>query len=157
MVRRLVPPLVWFLALMGAWMLYVASTQLPEIVLGAGSAAFATAGVLVICSRLTTPRAPRLRWLLSCWHLIPRLFSDTALVFVALGRQLFRGERAAGSFRAIAYSGEYPDASTGEAADAFVITANSITPNTIVLDVDRLEGLVLVHQLVPERPWLLIP
>ena len=152
MARPLLPALLWLLALMGAWMLFVVSTQLPELALGAGSAV-ATAAFALFLRRVIGPHAPpRLRWLAGAACLIPRLFTDTAVVFAALYRQLLRGQPAVGAFRAVAYHGEQPDEVSAAAADAFLIAANSITPNTIVVDIDRVEGLVLLHQLSPEPP-----
>jgi multisubunit Na+/H+ antiporter MnhE subunit len=148
MARSLGAYAIWLLCLMGAWMLYVASTELPELVLGAASALLGTVGAAIICRHMGLPTPPRLRWILACWTLIPRLFLETAMVFGALFRQIFRRQQVTGAFRAIRYAGVYADEGTAAAADAFTITANSITPNTIVLDVDRVEGLVLVHQLV---------
>jgi multisubunit Na+/H+ antiporter MnhE subunit len=149
MARRFAPPLLWLLSLMGLWMLYVVSTAPPEIVLGAASALVAAGFVLVLRSQTGPLAPPKLRWLAGSLVLVPRLFTDTAVVFAALFRQLFRGHRAIGAFRVVRYGGQSPDELTAAAADAFLIAANSITPNTIVLDVDRLEGLVLLHQLAP--------
>lgn len=150
MACRFIPALLWLVALMGAWLLFVASTQVPELALGAGSALASTAFALLL-RRVMGPHAPpRLRWLAGAAGLIPRFFSDTAVVFGALYRQLLRGQPAVGAFRAVAYRGEQSDEVSAAAADAFLIAANSLTPNTIVVDIDRVEGLVLLHQLSPE-------
>jgi multisubunit Na+/H+ antiporter MnhE subunit len=152
LLRPLTPALLWLLGLMGAWMLFVVSTQLPELALGAGSAVAAAAFALLPRQVAGAHAPPRLRWLAGAARLIPRLFTDTAVVFVALSRQLLRRQPATGAFRAVAYRGEQPDEVSAAAADAFLIAANSITPNTIVVDIDRVEGLVLLHQLAPESP-----
>jgi multisubunit Na+/H+ antiporter MnhE subunit len=150
MARRLAPPLLWLLALMGAWMLFVVSTELPELMVGAGSA-LVGAGLVLVLRREVGPHAPpKLRWLARAWVLLPRLFTETAMVFAALFRQLFQGQPAVGAFHATPYGGHFPNEPTAAAADAFAITANSIAPNTIVLDADRVEGVLLVHQLVPQ-------
>jgi multisubunit Na+/H+ antiporter MnhE subunit len=149
MARRLAPSLLWLVGLMAAWMLFVVSTEAPELLLGAGSAVVGAGLATVLRRQVGAHAPPRLRWLARCWVLLPRLFTDTAIVFGALARQLFRGQPAAGAIRSIPYEGAFGDELTA-AADAFTIAANSITPNTIVLDIDRVEGLLLVHQLVPQ-------
>src|SRR5581483_10649530 len=72
--------LVWLLCLMGAWMLYVVSTGLPELALGAAAALAGTVGAAIICRHMGLPTPPRLRWLMACWRLVPRLFWETGLV-----------------------------------------------------------------------------
>lgn len=150
--QRFATQAVWLLFLMGMWMLFVVTTELPDIALGAGSAMLTL--ILVTVLRREAGRAilPRVRWLVRIGGLVPLLFSETVTVFGALFRQLFRGQPMRGAFFAVPYPGVYPDETEATAAAAFTIAANSLTPNSIVLDVDHLEGLVLLHQLVPRSP-----
>ena len=152
MARRLAPPLLWLIALMSLWMLYVVSSAPPEIALGAASAVFAAGFAVFLRHEEGAHAPPKLRWLARTAVLVPRLFTDTAVVFGVLFRHLAGRDPAVGAFRAVPYEGVFPDELTAAAGDAFTITANSITPNTIVIDVDRVEGLVLLHQLAPESP-----
>ncbi|HLG69733.1 MAG TPA: Na+/H+ antiporter subunit E [Chloroflexota bacterium] len=137
---------------MGLWMLFVFTTSVADIAWGAGSAAFTT-GLVWIIRRFTQHSIrPRARWLPGALVLAPRLFQDTATVFVALARHLLGRQAVQGAFRAVRYQGVYSSEAEASAGDGFVILANSLTPNTIVLDIDRVEGLLLVHQLVPQSP-----
>ena len=152
MPERLAQRIVWLLLLDGFWMLFVVTTALPELALGAGSAVLALIGVVVLGNQTGLHRPPKLAWLGRAAILLPRLVTDTGTVFGALARQLLRREPALGSFRAVPYQSGQTDAPSAAAADAFVVAANSVTPNTIVLDVDQLNGVVLVHQLAPRSP-----
>ena len=135
---------------MGAWMLFVATTQVPDLALGAASAVLTTLLVTLIRRQSGHRVAFCAAWLPSLLFLLPRLFADTATVFAALFQQIFRGRPVRGAFRAVPYAGVYATEPEASAADAFVLAANSLTPNTIVLDIDRVEGLVLLHQLSPQ-------
>jgi multisubunit Na+/H+ antiporter MnhE subunit len=139
--------LLWLLALFGLWMLFVTTTSLAEVLLGLGSALLALIGVAVLRRRAGRKDGPSLAWLAHSFVLVPRLFSDTAMVFAVLARQLARRDPVVGGFRAVPYSSGQTNAESATAADAFTLLANSLTPNTIALDIDPLEGVVLVHQL----------
>lgn len=149
---ELTKQLLWALALMGAWMLFVVTTQLPEVLLGLGSAVLAYIGVAAIRRQVGLFGLVKLRWLRDALVLVPRLVTDTFLVFRALGRQLFQGQHVTGAFMAMPYSPGQHDQLSALSADAFAVASNSLTPNTIVLDVDPVEGLILVHQLEPQTP-----
>jgi multisubunit Na+/H+ antiporter MnhE subunit len=142
--------MAWVLFLIALWMLFVASTELPEVLLGVGSAVLASIGVAVLRKHAGLTSAPKLWWLGRALVLLPRFVTDTMVVFRALFRQLLGGQPALGAFRALPYTPGQRNLLSASAADAFVVAANSLTPNTIVLDADPIEGLLLVHQLVPQ-------
>ncbi len=142
--------LLSLLALFGLWMLFVSTTLLPEVLLGVGSALMALVGVVFLRREAGARAGPRLAWLRASLVLVPRLFTDSFVVFRALARQLVLREPSVGGFRAVPYESGQHDARSAAAADAFAILANSLTPNTIVLDVDAVEGVMLVHQLAPQ-------
>jgi len=150
MAGRLWRDLAWLLGLLGLWLLFVASTSPAEVLLGLGSALVAVALGMVVRRFVGPQPLPRLRWLWQLSAIVPRFGVETGQVFWALFLHLLRRRTALGAFRAVAYGGIQPDELTAAAADAVLIAANSFTPNTIVLDVDRVEGLVLLHQLVPQ-------
>lgn len=144
--------LMWVLLLLGAWMTLVVTTALSDVALGAASAVLTALLVALIRRACGAALSIRAGWLITALPLLPRLFTDTATVFAALAGQLFRGRPVHGSFRAVRYAGIYRDEAEASGGDAFVIATNSLTPNSVILDVDRLDGLVLLHQLVPQDP-----
>jgi multisubunit Na+/H+ antiporter MnhE subunit len=83
---------------------------------------------------------------------IPELLAGTGLVLAALWRRAVLGRRVAGRFHVVPLDpgGEDP----GSAARRGLLTVgHSLAPNTVVLGIDREQGLVLVHHLVaPAQP-----
>jgi hypothetical protein len=145
---------LWFVRwalLAGLWMALDDSRALPELVAGAGVAAVgATFAALII-----RPGQPHtVTKFLAVLRLGPRrlgrplmrLIPDTALVGAALWRKLARGERIAGTFRAVPYREERPLAS---AAGRVAVEAwGSLAPNRYVIGIDEGNGELLLHELV---------
>jgi multisubunit Na+/H+ antiporter MnhE subunit len=142
---------LWALLLLGAWMTFVVTTALPEVLLGVGSAIVAGLVMAVLRAHAGATGVPKLRWLRDALVLLPRLVTDTLVVFRVLFLHLSGKQQALGAFRALPYEPNQPDALSASMADAFVVAVNSLTPNTIVLDIDPVEGLLLVHQPQPQR------
>ncbi|HUZ76922.1 MAG TPA: hypothetical protein VMV93_04975 [Chloroflexota bacterium] len=139
--------LAWLVFLTAVWLLLIESSSAADIVLGVISAA-AMAGGLHWLRRDTPAFVLRPAWLAQAWPLGSRFFRDTWLVFAQLLHQA-RGQAQPGTIRAISVPGTFTTTSLAAGGTTFTITANSLTPNGIVLDVDGLEGLALQHQLVP--------
>ncbi|MGH2365586.1 MAG: hypothetical protein ACRDHX_13170 [Chloroflexota bacterium] len=143
------PGLAWLVFLTGVWLLLIGSLSTADVVLGVISSAAMAIGIHWL-RRDTSALAARPAWLGQALPLSFRFFRDTWLVFGRLVRQ-WRGQPPPGTIRAVPFPGTFTTTSLAIGGTAFAIAANSLTPNGIVLDVDSLEGLALLHQLVP-RP-----
>ena len=142
--------IVSWVLLTGLYLLLVVdSIDLSELVMGAVAAAVgAAAGTAVRSQRLVVFR-PRLYWALGLWRLPLQAVLDTGILVAALWRSLVLRRPVDGSFRAVPFraGGEDPEAA---ARRAIAKGVGSFAPNTYILDVDREQELILVHQLVPK-------
>ena len=135
---------------MGLWVAVDDSIGLAE--LGAGAVVAALAALLTEVALHQADLHPRLRlrWLAGAYRLPGQVLGDTVLVFRALARQLAHGEDPPSGFR------ELP-VQLGDAGDdavtrrVLLVGANSLAPNTVVLDVDADREVMVVHQLVPNQ------
>ena len=135
---------------MGLWVAIDDSIGLAE--LGAGAVVAALAALLTEVALHQADLHPRLRlrWLAGAYRLPGQVLGDTVLVFRALARQLAHGEDPPSGFR------ELP-VRLGDAGDdavtrrVLLVGANSLAPNTVVLDVDADREVMVVHQLVPNQ------
>jgi multisubunit Na+/H+ antiporter MnhE subunit len=135
---------------MGLWVAVDDSIGLAE--LGAGAVVAALAALLTEVALHQADLHPRLRlrWLAGAYRLPGQVLGDTVLVFRALARQLAHGEDPPSGFR------ELPVQLGDAGADAvtrrvLLVGANSLAPNTVVLDVDADREVMVVHQLVPNQ------
>jgi multisubunit Na+/H+ antiporter MnhE subunit len=137
-----------YLAFLGAlwagYLLFVYRASYPEALAGLAAAAIAA----VVGVRMMKAGMPALvpgrvwaRRLPLVWS---GVISGTWLLTRALAFRIVRGREIRGAFRIVSYRRK--DARR-EALDLWSVT---VTPNTYALGVDREEGYVLVHQLVPD-------
>ena len=148
--RWIVYALLWWVVLLGLWLLFVDTLALAEVLVGLGAAALAALAALGIHAYGGTRFRFRVRWLLLLRDVPASTLRDCATLGVVLWRRLIRGERARGAFRTIPFP--IHDGPTSAAWRAFVAGATSIAPNTYVIRFDRERDTVIVHQLVPDPP-----
>ena len=148
--RWIVYVLLWWVVLLGLWLLFVDTLALAEVLVGLGAAALAALAALGIHTYGGTRFRFQVRWLLLLRDVPVNTLRDCATLGVVLWRHLIRGERARGAFRTIPFP--IHDGPTSAAWRAFVAGATSIAPNTYVIRFDRERGTVIVHQLVPDPP-----
>lgn len=88
---------------------------------------------------------------------LPRaLLRDAWSLTRRLQASLLAGEEREGAFRTVPFEENGTDASS--ASDRALITfAISLLPNTFVLGIDRDEGRILVHELLPGEEDALVP
>ena len=140
--RRVTAWLAWFAGLLLLWLAFVGAIQPQEVVAGVCAAAIGATAAEVVRSQGLLRFRVQWRWLREVWKPLLRVVPDFFVVIAALVR------RPAGRMRRI----EFP---TGGARDvdagrrAFVTVAASLAPNSLVIDVDTEQGIVLVHDLVP--------
>jgi multisubunit Na+/H+ antiporter MnhE subunit len=140
--------IAWYVSLVLLWLLFVDTFARSEVVLGLVAAAVAaTAADLVRAQDLVRFRL-ELPWLGGLHRLPWQILGDCRLLAVALWRQL-TGRAVHGAFRALPFPRERDDARSA-ARRALVTGTVSLTPNTYVVGIEGDEGVMLVHQLVPE-------
>ena len=148
--RWIVYALLWWVVLLGLWLLFVDTLALAEVLVGLGAAAVAALAALGIHAYGGPRFRFQVRWLLLLRDVPASTLRDCAALGVVLWRRLIRGERARGAFRTIPFP--IHDGPTAAAWRAFVAGATAIAPNTYVIRFDRERGTVIVHQLVPDPP-----
>jgi multisubunit Na+/H+ antiporter MnhE subunit len=146
--RRLRFWLLWYVPLVVLWLLFVDTFALQELILGLLAAAVAaTAADLVRAQDLVRFRMDP-SWLRDLWQVPGQVLGDSWLLATVLWRHL-RGRPVAGVFRALPFPQERDDA-VSAARRALVTSVVSLTPNTYVVGIEGSDGLMLVHQLVPQ-------
>jgi hypothetical protein len=133
----------WFAGLFLLWLLLVGTVQDLELVAGLCAAAIGATAAEI--ARELGPMRFRLqgRWLLRGSRSLLRVVPE----FVLLLGALFR--RPQGTFREL----EFPtggERGVDVGRRAFAVFAGSLSPNRIVIDVDRETGHALVHDLLPD-------
>lgn len=139
---------VWWVLLVGLWVLTLSSVSVAEVVVAASCAlpcaALATAGRQVSGARWR-PAVAWLRW----FAVLPvAVCTDTWRLFVATPRLI----RGTGSWRHIELPDD-PSAARAAARRAAAVLTVSATPGTLVADTPP-EKPMLVHVLVSGRPRL---
>jgi multisubunit Na+/H+ antiporter MnhE subunit len=148
MLRRLKFWIAWYLPLVALWLAFVDTFAGEEVALGLIAAAIAaTAADLVRAQDLVRFRLEP-RWLRDLYRLPWQVLRDCWVLARALWRRL-AGHPVQGAFRVVPFPGEADDARSA-ARRALATAVVSVTPNTVVVGVERDEGHMLVHQLVPE-------
>ena len=148
MLRRVAFWMAWYVPLVVLWLAFVDTFAVAEVVLGLLAAAVAaTAADLVRSQDLVRFRMDP-RWLRGLGALPWQVARDTWLLAVALWGQL-RGRPVRGRFRVVPFPRERDDARSA-ARRALVAGVVSVAPNTYVVGIEGDEGVMLVHQLVPE-------
>lgn len=145
-VRSAAPWLAWWLTLFWLWLLLAGAWNSQEWV---AAAAAATAGaVLAEVARRRTGFAARLplRAFADLPHLVLGVFVDFGVLVWALVASVARRRVVRGRFRVRALP-----AGGDVGLRAWIEVAASYSPNAYVADIDREEGVVLLHDLVPRR------
>jgi Na+/H+ ion antiporter subunit len=142
--------LLWWLALFGWWLVLVGTSSGLELLAGACAAAL---GVLLALG-LRRQRLLRFRfearWLTRTLRVPWRVVKELGIVFGALALHMARQRRLSSRYRAFEFPAGRDDAvSAGRRAVA--AEADSLSPNTIPVDIDRERGLALRHELDPRH------
>jgi multisubunit Na+/H+ antiporter MnhE subunit len=148
MARRVGFWIAWYVPLVILWLAFVNTLAVAEVAVGLVAAAVAaTAADLVRSQDLVRFRMDP-RWLRGLHRLPWQVLRESWLLAVALWRHL-RGRPVRGVFRVLPFPTGGDDAHAA-GRRALVTGALSLTPNTYVVGIEGGEGVVLVHQLVPE-------
>jgi hypothetical protein len=141
---------LWWLALFGWWVVLVGTNAGFELV-AAGCAALVAA---LLAVGLRRQRLLRYRfepsWLAKTLKGPWKIVQELAVLVWALVLHLTGVRRVASAYRAIAFpAGGDDPASAGRRALA--VETDSLSPNTLPVDVDCKRGLALRHELDPRR------
>jgi hypothetical protein len=146
MIRRTWIVLIGLLIGGGFYLLLIDTRSLPELYVLAGVAL--ACGLLFLISREEGFEEARIRpgWLAGAWRLAAKIPLDIALVCGQALAQLMRPRDRRGEFRAVrfrAVDGTPQDVGRRALTEA----VGSVAPNTVVIGVDAVSGVLLVHQL----------
>jgi hypothetical protein len=141
---------LWWLVLLGWWVLLVGTNSGLELIAAACAAALGTGLALgVRRQRLLRFRFER-GWLAKALKEPWMIVRELVVVLWALALHLARVRPVASTYRAIPFPAGREDAvSAGRRAIATL--TDSLSPNTLPLDVDIERGVALRHELDPRR------
>ncbi|HZW81458.1 MAG TPA: hypothetical protein VFF50_13370 [Candidatus Deferrimicrobiaceae bacterium] len=134
----------WFI-LSVLWLLFVFQFTEKELLLGAAASAIGTVLVPITLRVVPLRFEPRLRWLLQAGRLPAIIAQDTWILLKDFGRQLL-GKRKRSGFELVKFAanGEGPQACAQRALATLYVT---MSPNSVVLDIDRECGDIFLHYL----------
>ena len=142
--------LLWWLALFGWWIVLVGTNSGLELIAGA------CAGLLGALLAVALRRQGLLRfrfearWLVKALKVPWRVLYEMGAVFWALALHLVGLRRLSGRYRAFDFPAGGDDP-TSRGRRAVATAADSLSPNTMPVDVDRERDLALRHELDPRR------
>jgi hypothetical protein len=130
----------------GLYLLLIDTTDLPELIVGAGVTVLAATAFDLARERYLAVETVRPGWLARSYRPLVQVPSDIVVVVGVALAQLRRREAAQGVFRAVPFA-----CSDDEAHDigrrALAESLGSFAPNTIIIGVDAERQLLLGHQL----------
>jgi hypothetical protein len=136
-----------WLAAFWLWLLLAGDWNRIELIAAAcGATVAATIAEIGRTRAGVAPRIP-LRWAGRAWSVPHQIVIDFWIITVALARSLVRRRVVRGEYRAHPFP-----AGEGAGVRAWAGWAAQFSPNAYVVEIDPERELVLVHDLVPNRP-----
>ncbi len=128
------------------WLLFAGSTAIAELVVGVPVASMATLAIESVQACRMAQVALRGRWFARALWLPWYVLVDTGRILVVLVRHVLRIEPAPSLLFATPFNanGDDDEAATRR---ALATAYTTMTPNSIVIDVDTSRGLLFCHQL----------
>jgi hypothetical protein len=146
-VKHVLAWLAAWLALFWLWLLLAGDWNRIEIIAAAcGATVAATIAEIARTRAGVEPRIP-LRWFARAWSVPHQIVIDFGIVTWALVRSLIQRRIVRGEFRAHPFP-----AGEGPGVRAWATWAAQFSPNAYVVEIDAERELVLVHDLIPNRP-----
>lgn len=132
--------------LVACWTIFLGSFTGAEAVVGGIAVAIGTAVSTAAYAVGVARFRPRLAWLAEIWRVPWYVLDDTRAIATALITRVFFRRRGHSRMVAVPIN---PGGSTGrgEARRALAIGLTTLAPNSIVLDIDREERVMLVHEI----------
>ena len=141
---------LWWLALAGWWVLLVGTNAGLELVAAACGATICLAAALGLRRERLLRFHFEPRWLARTLKAPWQIVRELAVVVWALVLQLARVRPVRSAYRAIPFPAGRADA-VSAGRRAVVALAESVSPNTLPVDLDCERGVVLRHELDPRR------
>ncbi len=129
------------------WFVFVFQLTTKELFAGAACSAFTVILVQITFRAVPLNFAPRLSWIMAGAGVPTSIAKDLLIMATDLAKRLSR-KRPRSAFRLV----RFPIAKSGARASAqraLAVVFVSVSPNSVVVDVDAERGDILVHQLVP--------
>ena len=146
---RIAAWLAWFAVLNLLWLVLISAWVLEEAILGLFASAVAATAAEAVREQGLAGFRLRIRWLWKVRVLPWRAVRESWLVLVILARHIAGRAPARGRFRLVPVT--LPEDPHEQAAKRALLTAGeSFAPNGYVLTINNREGLMLMHELVPE-------
>lgn len=133
------------IALMLFWIACVASLHKDELILGVPAVLLSAGFSFFAISKVPIRFRPSLANLLDGWRLPWYVIQDLALVLWVLAKDLL-GQRAPSLFRSAPWRANSKSA-RDLARRALAVAYSTVSPNCIVIGIDRERGQMLFHQL----------
>jgi multisubunit Na+/H+ antiporter MnhE subunit len=140
---------LWWAASMLLWLVLTSTVSLGEVITGFIASALVASEMTVLGSRETPASRPPLRWLRYVAPLPRRIVVDTWVLTLALARRV-----AGTSVRGRTSEVSLPTArSAGErrAVGTLATILTSMSPNTIVVDIDERRRVAVLHEVAAKR------
>ncbi|HEX9107361.1 MAG TPA: hypothetical protein VF832_09030 [Longimicrobiales bacterium] len=131
---------------LAAWLFYVWSLELAELVIGLLASGLAAGASHLVWAEHLAGLSFHPRWLAQAWRIPGQVLLDTGTILAVLARRLFTGRQAPSLFRAVPYEWRGADPHSSMLR-ALAITYATISPNMVVIGIDRERGYLLYHQL----------
>ncbi len=149
--RHLIRFARWWGALMGLWLLLTGTLDPIEVATGAFAAAIGALAASLVQGQEIVRFYPRAAWLLRVVRIPRRLLVDNWIVLSALVLHVVGRKKIVGAFRSVSFRAGGEDTRSATRR-ALVISALTMTPNSLVVGIDEDNDLILCHQLVPSDP-----
>jgi hypothetical protein len=128
------------------YLLLIDTTELPELIVGAGAAMLAATGLELAREQAIVGESIRLRWLARLYRPLLTIPKDIGTVSLLALRAVIRRPPAQGTFRVLPF-GPGTDERLRSGRVALAEAIGSVAPNTMVVGIDERRGLILAHQL----------
>lgn len=136
----------------GLWFVFVYQLSLIELIAGAAVAAVTIAALEISLQAVPLRFQPKPAWLLCTFKLPATVVRDMAILVRALAR-LMAGKKIPARFQVTHFRGIGEDP-RANAKRVLAVAFTTVSPNSVVVGIDRKSGLVLFHELeatpVPE-------
>jgi multisubunit Na+/H+ antiporter MnhE subunit len=139
---------IWWALLAVLWLALVDTVVVPELVTGAAAAAIGATGAVIVRGQRRLLLRPRVGWVRFAGGPLRRTVTDLVPLARALWRRGVRRRDEHGALAEVPYAAVADDPRAA-AHRVFTQSVGSLAPNTLVVDIDRENGTMLVHQLVP--------
>lgn len=136
------------------WIFFVYQFTASELLVGAAASALSVLALQVTLRAVPLCFQAKLRWLVQAARLPAEIARDLWILLTELARRL-AGKRSRSVLELVKF-GVNGDNCRAAAQRALALLFVSTSPNSVVLDIDRETGDMLVHQLKPQASSALV-